>query len=433
MVVQISTGTRPRVPRLAAKPAERQDQLARDGREDALQGHRQAGAGRSQRLHQPHDPVTHRRTSSGSVRESRGKRWPAGVVGHRARLPGRATRLVARRPSDDRDDVRGAAMKFAVHLADLSYPGGPDALLPDPHLAGEGRRPGRHLPDHDDGPLLPDGAARRSGRADARGLHDARLPRRPDRDASSWACWSPASPTATRACWPRSSPRSTCSAGVGRCWVSAPPGTSASTAASGCRSRPRRSGSSGSRRRCRSAGRCGATTTARTRASTTSSPRRSASPRTGPRRPPIMIGGSGERKTLRLVAQYADACNLFPADLATVRHKLEVLRRALRDRGTRSGRGGAHDHRRHRRGGRPGRVPAGAGDVRRSGHQHGLGRSAAGGGGPGRVAHRADRAAGCPSWPASEERPGVTGAAASGSGGPRRRTGGPPGRSGCRP
>ena len=40
--------------------------------------------------------------------------------------------------------------------------------------------------------------------------------------------------------------------------------------------------------------------------------------------PPIMIGGSGERKTLRLVARYAQACNLFPGpDLA---RKLEVLR-----------------------------------------------------------------------------------------------------------
>lgn len=41
-------------------------------------------------------------------------------------------------------------------------------------------------------------------------------------------------------------------------------------------------------------------------------------------RPRIMIGGGGERKTLRLVARYADACNLFPGpELA---HKLDVLR-----------------------------------------------------------------------------------------------------------
>lgn len=37
------------------------------------------------------------------------------------------------------------------------------------------------------------------------------------------------------------------------------------------------------------------------------------------------LGGSGERKTLRLVARYADACNLF-GDAATVRHKVDVLR-----------------------------------------------------------------------------------------------------------
>ena len=39
--------------------------------------------------------------------------------------------------------------------------------------------------------------------------------------------------------------------------------------------------------------------------------------------PPILIGGSGEQKTLRLVATYADACNLSPGDLE---HKLDVLR-----------------------------------------------------------------------------------------------------------
>lgn len=41
--------------------------------------------------------------------------------------------------------------------------------------------------------------------------------------------------------------------------------------------------------------------------------------------PPIMVGGGGEKKTLRLVAQYADACNLF-GEPAAVSAKLDVLR-----------------------------------------------------------------------------------------------------------
>jgi len=50
--------------------------------------------------------------------------------------------------------------------------------------------------------------------------------------------------------------------------------------------------------------------------------------------PPILIGGAGEKKTLRLVAQYADACNLFAfAGPQAIHQKLEVLRRHCDDVG----------------------------------------------------------------------------------------------------
>ena len=43
--------------------------------------------------------------------------------------------------------------------------------------------------------------------------------------------------------------------------------------------------------------------------------------------PPIRIGGGGERKTLLLVARYADACNLFATSPDDITHKLDVLER----------------------------------------------------------------------------------------------------------
>ena len=45
------------------------------------------------------------------------------------------------------------------------------------------------------------------------------------------------------------------------------------------------------------------------------------------RRPPILIGGGGEKKTLRLVAQYADVWNSTDSEVDVLTHKIDVLTR----------------------------------------------------------------------------------------------------------
>jgi F420-dependent oxidoreductase-like protein len=54
----------------------------------------------------------------------------------------------------------------------------------------------------------------------------------------------------------------------------------------------------------------------------------------GGRRPMVMIGGGGERKTLRLVARHGDACNVFARSVEEVTHKLDVLRAHCDTEGT---------------------------------------------------------------------------------------------------
>lgn len=50
--------------------------------------------------------------------------------------------------------------------------------------------------------------------------------------------------------------------------------------------------------------------------------------------PPLMIGGMGEKKTLRLVAKYADACNLFATGHEEIARKLDILRAHCETEGT---------------------------------------------------------------------------------------------------
>ena len=171
---------------------------------------------------------------------------------------------------------------------------------------------------------------------------------------------------------PRRPRPSTRSRAAARSWASAPAGGSASTRRTACRSRRPPSGSTCSRPTIET---CRALWAPGTKAydgervrlpETTSYPRPAHDI-------PIIVGGSGERRTLAIAARLGDACNL-PSDVEVLTHKLEVLDRHLAGRGPHPRRRGGHGARPPGRRARPrGRVGAGssgcaAGRRRRRSH-----------------------------------------------------------------
>ena len=113
-------------------------------------------------------------------------------------------------------------------------------------------------------------------------------------------------------------------------------------------------------------------------------------PRPLQERIPILVGGSGEQRTLRLVARHADACNLT-GDAATGAAQAVGAALVVRDRGARPGGGHRHAPRRRPRGGR-GRAARGPGRRDGRGARRALPRA-----GGGRRADRDRRACRMPS------------------------------------
>ena len=156
-------------------------------------------------------------------------------------------------------------------------------------------------------------------------------PRRPSGCAS--ACSSAPTRSATRASRPRPSRRSTTSAAAVRSWASAAPGSSRST-----RRSESTSGAGSAQRLDWLAEAVPAVRTLLDGGEVTSAPggryafdHLRLPPPPGPGALPIMIGGGGEQKTLRIVARHADMWNVFGTP-ETVAHKDEILRRTAPSR-----------------------------------------------------------------------------------------------------
>ena len=245
-----------------------------------------------------------------------------------------------RRPARQQDAADRAAVRAAPRRVRLH--GGAAATA---GLAARGRRGrggGRLRRDLRHGPLPADPADRpRLGRL-ARELDDAGLPGRVHRAGPARHAGHAASPTATSPTSGRSSPPSTCSAAAGRSAASASAGSSRSTRRTAGRSRPTAERYALLEDALRAAAAAvGPGQPGRSAGRVLEVPEAMCYPRPLQEHVPILVGGGGERRTLRLAAQYADAANVF----GDARHRAPQGGRAARAlRRRRPGPGGGRAH-----------------------------------------------------------------------------------------